>query len=381
MHSSRRWLGAGALLLLLLSGCWDRREIEERSNVVAIGVDLCTTGRDCRLIVTRQIAIPGRIPLGAGEGGGTRAGDTVFVVSNPGRDLSDSARNAQNELNRQLSLAHTRVMVFSEALARRGLAKYMDYDRRVPDIRRLMWVVVTEGQAEAVIRARPKLERVPSLYMSDMLDDAVRTGRLPQIFLGVFLTAASNKGEEPVAPLLRMRAPDRPALVGLAVFRGLRMVGKLTQEEADTYMQLKGLRRGSELLDVAMPGGGRTALQVYGRAAEQTFRWDGRRVHARVKIVLEAEVSELSPGVTIDDPAVMGQIESRAAAMVVSRANALVSKLQKRWDTDILGYGERVRAFLPDVWARIDNWPAEFARARVDVEAKVQVRRPGMAMH
>ena len=78
------------LLLSLLSGCWDSREIEKRATILAIGID--NAERDAekqedeishekgkaqipeeRMIeLSVQIAIPGRIPLGPQIGGGEK---------------------------------------------------------------------------------------------------------------------------------------------------------------------------------------------------------------------------------------------------------------------------------------------------------------------
>lgn len=358
----------------MLAGCWDRRELEEKSASLATGVDVCPEGEGCNLISTRQFAIPGRIPLGPG---GVRTGNTVFVISSPGQDGPDTAKRAQSELHRVITFGHTRLIVLSEAFARRGTEEYFDYVRRVPEARRVMWIAVSEGPAEAVIRSKPALERVPALYLNDMFDDAVKAGRLPKLFWGDFLVRLSNQGEEAVAPLIRMNAPNEPQLAGLAVFRGYRMVGKLSPEETATYMQVQGVRNGSDLLAIELPGG-QANLRVYGRVAGYKLRWVQGRIHADVEIELESELVSLSPDLASSDPDVVDSIERLAAQEVTRKADALATKLQKELGADILALGERVRAYLPAVWSSLDDWPSAFADARIRFQVKVHVRRTGM---
>lgn len=375
-RTRRRW-SALLLLSLLLAGCWDRRELEEHSTVLAAGVDLCGIDEGCQLAVSRQIAIPGRVPLGAGEGKGGEARDTVVVIRSPGMDGPDTARRAQARLNRRMSFAHSRVLVFSEAYARQGLADFLGYIRRVPDTRRVYWVAVSEGPAEAVIRAQPSLEQVPSLFLSDMFDDAVKTGRLPNIYLGELMTRISNKGEEAVIPLIRMAAPDRPTLTGLAVFRGDRMVGKLSPEETMTFMEVRGLPRGGELLKVPLPEGQKAELRVYGRQAHWGVRWVNERVQSHVQIELEAELSELSVRLRGSDAEVIALIQREAAKEVSRRAADLTARLQREFGSDIYALGERVRAYLPGTWVNIRDWSAAFAKAQFSFDTRVNVRRSG----
>jgi spore germination protein KC len=366
-------------LLVLLAGCWDRREIEERANVLASGVDLCEPKEGCNLIVSRQIAIPGRIPLGGASPGGSSKGESVVAFSTPGRDVLDTAGKAQAELNRTISFGHTRILVFSEAFARKDLSAYLDYVRRVPEVRRLMWLTVTEGKARDVIRSRPSLEIVPALYLNDLFDDGVKTGRIPEMYLGEFLTRVSNLGEESIAPLIRMVGLDHPALTGLAVFRDYRMVGKLTNPEMYTFMQLRGLKKGSELINVALPGGKEATVRVYERKARYRLRLQNGRLTCAIKISLEAELATLSPELASDDPRQLAEVERRAAAAVVQKAQALFQKLQHEYQADILGVGERVRAYLPRYWQTVKgDWPKAFAQTQFQVDAVVHVRRTGL---
>lgn len=364
---------------LLCAGCWDRREIEERATVLASGVDLCEEGQGCALIVTRQIAIPGRIPLGGAEGSRGGGTETVFVLSSPGKDGPDSGARAQAVLNRRISFGHMRLLIFSEEYSRKGLNQYLDYARRHPELRRLAWIAVVEGRAEDVLRAVPELDPVPALFLNDLIDDAVRTGRLPEVFIGEFLTRMSNKGEDTVAPLIRMAGTNRPALAGMAVFRGDRMVGKLSHAETMTHMELRGSRRGSELLEVNVGDRKSAVLRVFGRRVRYRVSTEAGRIQATVEIELESDLLQSSPGFNSADPQAFAVVEQRAAEQVVRRSAALVRRYQTEFGTDALGLGEHVRAYLPAVWRSIPDWSEAFPKVRFTFDVKVRVRRDGMA--
>lgn len=374
---SRWW--AAPLALLLLTGCWDRREIEERTSTLMTGVDLCTEQEDCFLVSTRQFAIPGRIPLGAGGRGPI---NSVYVLQSPGKNAPDSMRTAQAEAHRDISFAHQRLLVWGEAFARRGLQNYLDYLWRIPEVRRLMWVGVVEGHAGEMVHARPELEAVPALYFNDLVDEAVKTGRLPAaITLGDFMIKLSGEGEEPFAPLFRMTDQDHAEIAGLAVFRDARLVGKLSFDELGTFMMIQGRRRSSERVRIELPGGRHVWLHVYGRNVRRQIRWEERRVHLKLKVMLETELAAASPSVVGSDAATLALIEEQAGREIRRRALALVEKLQQELRSDILGLGAEVRAYLPAAWRQIPDWPAAFSQAKIDCDITVAVRRTGPVMN
>ncbi len=110
------------LIFPMLTGCWDRLEIEDRAVVLAIAIDeakpqeanessnatqiLKNPKSNKGLIrITVQIAVPGRIPLGTGGTGGGPAGQKpVWVLSSVGSTIYDSLMNLQQQLADRLFL-------------------------------------------------------------------------------------------------------------------------------------------------------------------------------------------------------------------------------------------------------------------------------------
>lgn len=73
--------------------------------------------------VAAQIGLPGRIPLGPGEGGGQTDGggqNTVWVIEVVGHSIDDALMNLQQQISGRLFFGHLRVIVVSEAVAKKG---------------------------------------------------------------------------------------------------------------------------------------------------------------------------------------------------------------------------------------------------------------------
>ncbi|WP_231571157.1 Ger(x)C family spore germination protein [Gordoniibacillus kamchatkensis] len=178
-RTQARLLLVFVLAVPLLSGCWDRQEIEQRAVVLGVGIDVASeqtvnknegevshlrgsfpepeTGN---IRVTMQIAVPGRIPLGpgvsgsGGGGGGAGGQNTVWVVDGFGQTINDALNNMQQSVALPLFYGHLRVIVISEAVAKKGIQNLNDFLRRNPEIRRMTWMVVSRGKAAEVMRLR-----------------------------------------------------------------------------------------------------------------------------------------------------------------------------------------------------------------------------------
>lgn len=370
---------------VVLAGCWDRREIEERATVLAAGVDPCRPEEGCRYRWTRQFAIPGRIPLGPSVGGGAAAdpGKAVAVITTAGRTPLETAENVSGRLHRAPFFGHTRVVVIGSELARRiGVAEVLDYLQRQPDTRQQLRIAVSRGPAAGVVGATPPFEPAPGLYLDALLEDAFRTGRLGNHTLSDFLIRLSNRGEDPVAPYIDVEEGSY-RLIGLAVFRDDRMAGVLGEQEMETFQHLRGMRRGAYHVRVTLPGGDAARwveVAFSSRMVRVIPTVDPGGIRFRVLLDLEGYVPNAGVGVRMDDPAEVRAAEAAAAAEIERRSRALIHRLQHELRADPLGFGEWVRALLPGTWAEVRDWRAVWPRTRVDVKAQVFIRRFGMAL-
>lgn len=106
-------LCAMSVLMPLLTGCWDRLEIEERAVVLGVSIDVAEPEAEKEeddithlkgtipapergmVRVAVQIALPGRIPLGPGEGGGGKdSAETVWIIDVVGHSIDDAFMKA-----------------------------------------------------------------------------------------------------------------------------------------------------------------------------------------------------------------------------------------------------------------------------------------------
>jgi spore germination protein KC len=390
-----------AAILPLLSGCWDSREIEKRANVLAIGVDkageeeqekedeISHLGKriplpDEEMIkVTAQIAIPGRIPLGPQQPGGSEK--PVLVVEVVGHTFRDAMLNLQQEVADELFLGHLRIIVLSEEVARNGTARFNDFLRRNPEIRRTAALVVSKDSAAKYMNLNPELERIPSLYLADMVDNLSAIGKFPPSFIGLFWTIYSSKGQEPYLPYLAVKEKEKSTiqLNGLAYFHGDKMVGKTNPLEIGIFMAVRGIGRGGYGAFIKVPGKDESVLvRAVSRKTRTKVMLKNGRPHVSIKVQYESEIDEKeSASIQVSDSGILKKIEKEASKSTKKSIEKLIAKTQKS-KSDIFGFGEHFRAKLPQYWNKNvktkDKWDEIYQDITFDVKVDSHIHRVGM---
>lgn len=385
----------------LLTGCWDRLEIEERAVVLAIAVDEAkpSEAKEEKIVthlagkvpqsqkrmirLTAQIAIPGRIPLGPAMGGGSGGEKPVWVSNVVGHTLDDAIDNLQQQLAGQLFFGHLRVIVVNEEVAKTGLQNLNDALRRNPEVRRAAWMIISKGKASDILTMEPELERVPALYLMQMLDGAVKQGKLPNTFLGVYWSALSSKGQEGYIPYIEMEEDNTILISGLAYFKGDKMVGTTTPLEIGNYMAMKAINPGGYSAMTQVPGKpGAVLFLSRSRTSKMNVDIKNGLPSVSIKVHIEGEVQEKSNNqFQVEKPDIIAKIEEQVGKNAEEAFLKLIKRTQKQ-ESDIFGIGEYVRGQHSAYWNKHirtkEKWQKMYKDIPVEMDVSISIRRVGM---
>nr|WP_260115411.1 Ger(x)C family spore germination protein [Paenibacillus sp. YPD9-1] len=224
-------------LLLLLSGCWGRNEVNDIGIVTATGID---TGDHGEIRLYLLLAVPRLVGTSSMNGGSesklsTSAG---WVVSEDGRTIMDAYRNIQGKLPRKIFFSHNRVVIIGEKVARQGLMPILDFFERNRQSQLNSYVLISKSNVVDALEFKPKFEKLASEIMKEELKVKIGTS----VHLGRFLQMMMESGEEPYAPeiLIKPSKVDEDSANGplnlvtsleTAVFKQDKLIGWLTHEE------------------------------------------------------------------------------------------------------------------------------------------------------
>jgi len=191
-----KWLHC-AVCLLLLTGCWDRVEINDLAFVTATGVD---KEEENKFRVSCQIPLPGAMG-GAGSsggGGGTAGAQPFYVDSGTGRNIKEANDNLQLRMSRNLYFAHRRVIVFGKELAKSGFKKSLDVILVQPQSRISTFVLISENDALGVLDSSPHLEQLPAEAIRELTKNSLN------ITVKEVLQDIDRPGKDPLVPIVEV---------------------------------------------------------------------------------------------------------------------------------------------------------------------------------
>lgn len=402
---SIRMLCAVLIAMPFLAGCWDRLELEERAVVLGVSIDTVDKEQAEQeedeishvrgtipppekgmFRVAVQIALPGRIPLGPGESGGAgqgSAGQTVWVIDVVGHSINDAFMNLQQQVSSKLFFGHLRVIVVSEAVARRGLENINDYFRRNSEVRRMAWMMISKGQARKLMVAAPPLERVPTLYLMSTLDEGIRMGKFPKDYIGIFWSNSSKKGQEGILPYVEIKKQQNVEIKGIAYFVGDKMVGVTKPLEIAGYLAVKGMNPAGYRVFIKMNESGETIMtNATHRRSKIKVQIKDDVPHFTIDIGIELNLEgKFSENIQINDPAVLRKIEVKQQAASVKFYSDVIKKSQEK-GSDYFGFGEIVRAKKPQYWNKriktAEGWQKMYESCTFEVKVAMKMRRIGM---
>ncbi|HOA40765.1 MAG TPA: Ger(x)C family spore germination protein [Halanaerobiales bacterium] len=390
MRSRKRFLPFLLILLvsIILTGCWDLKDINRRVMVVALGLDLAerTETENYEYIsmvkLTAQVAIPEKLSGGAGQPL-TIGAEAVWNVSAIGRNVSMCYVNLQQRLQDELFLGHTRVLVISEDLAREGLSRYMNFFRNNPEFRRLSYLLISENKAEDLLNTFPKTANLQAIYLMNLIEDEIQRQTMPDLpFIEIAIRDVTS-GVDPIAVLISSdKETGNIKYSGLAVFRGDRMVGKLDVEETWSYLQLaEGKLSGLQVVRDVESEIGR--LSIVFKDLKRKMRLvltEKGNFKFECKLSFEGIIFSQEVPAVYTKEIYLDQLENRVSTEVKREIETVFYKVQQKYNADIFGFGELVKTYMPEEWKRIEDWHEEFKKVELELDVETIIRRSGMHM-
>lgn len=375
-------------LILLLTGCWNRTELNELSIAVAMGLD---QSEDGQYLVSIQLVNPRDIASKAGGGSGT----PVSTFRSKGRNVFEAIRKLTTKLNRKIYLAHLRMLVIGEDLARKGIAEPIDFLSRDHEMRTDFYVVIAkDAKAGDILDILTPQEKIPankmysSLEMSEknwaatgkmtldmLIKDLESEGKSP-VLTGLFMVGPHSQGKK-MENIQSSAVPTILQYDGVAVFKGDKLIGWLNEQDSKGYNYIQGKVK-STVIVLNCPGGDVAVEIIRTKAKIKGGLTNDGDPEVKIEVKAEGNVGDVACDISMLDPSSIRQIEQMTETNIKEKIKNAVRTTQTRYKTDIFGFGEALRRAYPKRWKQWkQNWDTTFVNVNVQAYVDVEIRRTG----
>lgn len=390
-----------------LSGCWNRREINQLAIVSSVGID--KEGGLWKL--TAEIFRP---PVGGTEGGGGGGGGgpqrQVWVAQGEGYTVFQAVQDMALKVPRRAYWAHCTAVILGEEAARAGVREVLDFWDRDAEARRSANILVARGRAEDIITgSQGSLERTVGLEVVGLKRTIQAEGHSRVFTIHEFLVDLSAPGSDPLTTVIELRPVPQPSepgrggggdggggqasggtqplrtlrLHGLALFRKEKLVGFLEPSEARGLLWVRG-GISSTILNVKCPPAAskqsvQVALELFRVGKNLEVKEKEGKPELTVKIKTELGLANQGcPGdLTWPDPT--RSLERQAATVIRNEIETAVAKA-KSLGVDPFAFGEAINRQQPKLWRKMEkDWPQGLEDLTVRVESLAKIRRSALS--
>jgi spore germination protein KC len=364
------------LLLLLLPGCWNRRELNTLAIVQAIGVDRTDDGQ---ISVSLQILKPSAIKTSTSEKGS--GSSSVWVVTSTGETVFDAIRDASLQTDRKAFFSHNTVYVLSEELARSGLSDELDLFNRDSEFRKLPFVFISKRKAEEIIRSNYEQEKIPGQAIEKLAKVTFAASKVPKIqFIDLLKNLASKTNDSIVPGIDLIQRDNRESLKleGTAILKRDKMVGWFNAMETRGVLWILG-NVGSGIIVVPTPGdeSKKSGIEIIRTTTRIVPEISNGNLIVTVDIHADGNLGEQMGNSDLVQPQPFKELEKRMASEIEDEINSAVDKAQK-WNVDIFKFGTEFHRKYPKEWPELEkNWSSEFPKIHVNVVVDTELHWTG----
>ncbi len=384
------------ILTVSFSSSYIRTNLDNIAVVVAIGID---KGENNKLKVSFQFTNPSSVS----ESGSSETAPTI-LKSVDASSISSAVNLMNSHMGKELTLAHCKLIVFSEEVAKEGISDEIYTLMNDSQSRPSCNVVISKCTAEYYIdNSKPFLEPLISKYYELFVTSNQFTGYTANASLGKFFDnmicqscdpyailgginlqlpnsspdVSSNKESSDISNSSSLSGSTASENVGLAVFREGTFVGELNAIETLAFMCIDNDIKGF-LISVPSPHVENADVDVYITPARKT-KIDVSFVNGSPYIKLDCKFSGQIYSMTNNsnylDNDVLSRISDSCNRYLEYVFTEYLYKTSKEYKSDINAIGKTSLKLFPTISQYEDyGWREHYKDSFFDVSVDVNVK-------
>ena len=375
-------------LTLLVSGCWDRKEIQNRGYILGMGIDHAVSSeskdgddlaRASQAAGRRKYRVTFEFPKfqKAKENKEAASSKQHILWSGEGESMVAISKFINTENYFSMFYEDIQILVFSESVAREGIGDLLDFFLRNAEMRQRLKLFVTTGKAEDILENKTRIGETNSIYITKLIDNTFES----LTFAGKAdlrqVAKAINEHRSFFLPMV-VTDKEKVKLTKAAIFNNEhKMVGELDELDVLGAKILRNKLKGGGAIVVPNPVNSDklAVFEIYEPTIKiDAYLQDGISFAVDVKLVGDMEEhTEITQDAM--DPDYIKAVEKAVAKEVTRSIKAAYSR-QQELKAEFCDLGGVVYRQYPQYWKEVkDHWDDEvFPDVPLDVKVKVTIR-------
>lgn len=378
--------------MIFVVGCWDARELNQLGISLAMGFDI----EDDKILITAEIINP---IYSIEEAKGDQI-QSVEYVQGIGNTILEASRDITLKLERRVFVSHSKVVIFGEEFAKKGLVKSIDQLLREREQRETANILIAKGaKAYEVMGISSGLEQIPANYIAEVVSNIRHNPKTGDINFIDFLKHYYHEGHHPIAGVIERKKKENISktlgdggietyelsTIGLAVFHDDILVGYLNGNDTKSVnFVLNNITGG--IITFPTPTEKNqdetqdfSSTNIVQNKTKRDVEIVDDKVVLKVKVNLKASIGEVRGNIDISDKENIKKMEDACSKAIEEGISLAVKKVQEEYKFDIFGFGIEFHNKYPQKWKEIkEDWDEIFSQADFEIDVNTKIIRTGL---
>ena len=371
---------------IFLTGCGNYRELNDLAITTGIAFDI----KDDEYIVSYMVANSNKAETDS------KSSETkITVYEGTGNTISSAYMDLNSKNPKIPYISHLEVVIISEDLAKKGMIEALDFLMRNPESRKEFYVVLSKDiEAGTLLKTLAPLESFPSQNIaeiiksnkddqstivmqkySDVITDLIDDGVEP-IINGIELIGDKEAGQTQES--LEKATPSAIIKIDtIGIFKEDKLLGWSSHDET-VGINIINNDAGFVLLETKCDDKYMTStLKDIKTEPIITFEKDMPKIKLRIKA--DGAILEMQCKRNLEETKVMKELEKEFNAKLKNIIDETINMAQKRYKTDIFGFGNYIYKNNLKKWNAIKNeWDNEiFPNMTIETEININLNNKG----
>ena len=378
-------------IVILLAGCWDRRELSGESVVTGMAVD---KGDHSKFRLTVETTEAREMTAKTASGNAPS-----YVFSIEGNSIAELSTKLNKGIATHPIYSHMYILAISEEIAEEGLIGFLDFVDRNREMRDDFNIIVVKKGSSAgdILEVINMYKKSASLKLARQLDTMEKDyGGVPDLRLNDFVRVYNARGQSPVLPAVRLNGDVKKGgnvenlknvtpegkvdVESLAVIKNGKLVGYGSIEEV-RYLLFVQNKIKTTTLSTICEDDKKFAYEVTHSKTEVTAKEKNNVPNFHINIKTEGYLEGIECLENFQDVHSFGKLEKRINSMMEKSIKEFIQKARIEFDADIFGLGEILRDqdyrhFKK--YEKANNWDEGFAKSKIDISFEAEIKRGGL---
>jgi spore germination protein KC len=349
--------------MILITGCWDSKDINKKCIAVSIGVDIVNdliefSGEIVKLSTTKETEE-------------TSVNSGVYTILSYGKTFEEARSNYDSNNPFSTFLGATRVVVFGENYAKSGIEPYINRIDSEYDYRKTLFPIVSRESPRYIFELKTDKDISIGFLLDDILVHLKDKGMSICPNVGDILSTIAFGTEGYLLPYVGVESNDIKYL-GLCVMKDSKFIDVISIEDTKPILYL--LAKNPKLREVItnpIDSNNKYNFRIKIGNRDITTHYKNDNVIIDINLELEAELSYQYYIKKLDDKMIHA-LENEISIKIKDSILNIIKKAQKDYTCDIFSFGEIFKSQHVDQYNKI-NWEDAFLSAVINVNTTTKI--------